>query len=90
MIVVRILDEGQFVLDDGTRDELVARDARLLAALESDDAEAYRAEIDGLVNYVRANGSELALDVIMPSEFVLPNDELSMDDVRGLLADHSA
>ncbi len=90
MIVVRILDEGQYQLPDDTRDELVARDARLLDALEADDPPAYAAELSGLVAFVRSAGSEVALDVITPSEFVLPTAELSMDDVRALLAEHPA
>ena len=46
MIVVRILDEGQFALADAARAELEARDARLLDALESNDETAYTAELD--------------------------------------------
>jgi hypothetical protein len=90
MIVVRILDEGQYQLPDDTRGELVARDTRLLDALEADDHAAYAAELSGLLAFVRSTGSEVALDVIKPSEFVLPTAELSMDDVRALLAEHPA
>ncbi len=88
MIVARILDEGQFTLDDDVRAELEARDARLLAALEADDRDAYTAELTALLAFVRSNGSELALEVITPSEFVLPNAEMSLAGVRAFLADH--
>ena len=47
MIVARILDEGQFTLDDDARTELEERDTRLLAALEADDQDAYAAELPG-------------------------------------------
>jgi hypothetical protein len=90
VIVARILDEGQFTLVDDTRAELETRDARLLAALEADDRDAYTAELAELLTFVRANGSELALDVITPSEFVLPNLDMPLAAVRALLADHPA
>ena len=90
MIVARILDGGQFTLGDDVRAELESRDTRLLAALEADDHDAYTAELEGLLAFLRANGSELALDVITPSEFVLPNAEMSLSAVRAFLADHPA
>jgi hypothetical protein len=88
MIVVRVMDEGQFELPDAARAELEARDTRLLDALEADDQAAYSEELAGLLEFVRTNGSELALDIIKPSEFVLPNQEFSMAGVRDFLAEH--
>jgi hypothetical protein len=90
MIVVRVMDEGQFELPDTTRADLEARDTRLLEALDADDQIAYSAELAGLLEFVRTNGVELALDVIKPSEFVLPNSEFSMTGVRDFLAEQSA
>jgi hypothetical protein len=90
VIVVRILDEGQFALDDGLREELETRDARLLAALEENSKDAYDAELEQLLGFVRTKGTALALDVITPSEFVLPNREWSMASVRDFLGDHPA
>jgi hypothetical protein len=89
MIVVRILDEGQFQLPDAVREDLEARDARLLAALEADDETAYAAELSELLSFVRNRGTELPLDVITPSEFVLPGREFSMAGVRDFLADRT-
>ena len=87
MIVVRILDEGQFALPDEARGDLETHDARLLAALDDDSPDAYVAELEGLLGFVRTRGTELPLDVITPSEFVLPNRDWSMSAVRALLAD---
>jgi hypothetical protein len=90
VIVVRVMDEGQFELPDAARGELEVRDARLLDALEADNQTAYSAELEGLLEFVRTEGVELALDVIKPSEFVLPNSEFSMSGVRDFLAEHPA
>jgi hypothetical protein len=88
MIVVRILDEGQFALPDAARDEVVARDTKLLTALESGDEAAFRGELDALLSFVRASGTEVALDVITPSEFILPNAEWTTAAIHQLLAEH--
>lgn len=87
MIVVRILDQGQYSLPDIARADLEAHDARLLAALNDDSPTTYEAELEELLGFVRTRGTELPLDVITPSEFVLPNREWSMAAVRALLAD---
>jgi len=89
MIVVRILDEGQFALPDSARADLEARDTRLLDALEHDDETAYTGELEELLVYVRTEGTALPLDVITPSEFVLPGREFSMAGVRDFLGDHA-
>jgi hypothetical protein len=88
VIVARILDEGQFTLGDDARAELEARDTRLLAALDADDPDAYTAELSELLAFVRTTGHQLPLDVITPSEFVLPTPEMSPAAVRAFLADH--
>jgi len=90
MIVVRIMDEGQFELPDGARADLETRVARLLDALESNDETAYTAELSELLAFVRHEGTELPLDVITPSEFVLPGKDFSMTGVRDFLGDHAA
>ncbi len=89
MIVVRILDEGQFELAETARDDVVARDARLLAALESGDEAAFRGELDALLSFVRLRGTEVALDVIKPSEFILPNADWTTPAIRELLSEHA-
>lgn len=89
MIVVRILDEGQFALPDAARADLEARDVRLLDALERDDETAYTAELEALLGLVHDEGTVLPLDVITPSEFVLPSRDLSMAGVRDFLGDHA-
>ena len=58
-MIVRILGEGQFRIDDATAAELTKLDADFETAVEHDDAAAFTAALTSLLAYVRAHGSPL-------------------------------
>jgi hypothetical protein len=86
-VIVRILGEGQFRVDDTHDAELNALDSDLEAAVERADETAFIAALTSLLAYVRAQGSPLPPDILEPSELILPARDSSMDDVRKLLTD---
>lgn len=86
-MIVRILGEGQLLLDDSVTDELNQLDADLEAAVEADDDVAFRRALDALLGRVRAAGTQLAADTIAPSDLILPQADATRDEVRQLLTD---
>ena len=86
-MIVRILGEGQFQVDDTDTTELNRLDTELETAVEHDDEAAFSAALRGLLDQVRLQGSPLAPDSLAPSDLILPRQDSSMDDVRKLLAD---
>ncbi len=86
-MIVRILGEGQFRVDDAATAELNQLDAELEAAVEHNDEAAFTAALDGLLAQVRAHGSPLPPDILEPSDLILPHEDSSMDEVRKLLTD---
>ncbi len=86
-MIVRILGEGQFSVDDGATTELNRLDTELEAAVEDGDEAAFTAALTGLLTEVRAHGSPLPADILEPSELILPAQDSSMDEVRKLLTD---
>jgi hypothetical protein len=86
-VIVRILGEGQFKVDDSAADELNQLDTALEAAVEHGDQDAFTAALTGLLAQVRAHGSPLPPDILGPSDLILPAQDSSMDDVRKLLTD---
>ncbi len=86
-MIVRILGEGQFELEDSAAAELNVLDSALEAAVEQGDETAFRSALDALLGRVRAVGTVLKADVLEPSGLILPGAEASMADVRKLLAD---
>ena len=86
-MIVRILGEGQFSVDEAATAELNKLDTQLEAAVERNDETAFTAALHGLLDQVRALGSPLPADALEPSDLILPSPDSSMDEVRKLLAD---
>ena len=86
-MIVRILGEGQFSLDEAATAELNKLDAVLETAVERDDETAFSAALRGLLDQVRALGSSLPADTLESSDLILPHQDSSMDEVRKLLTD---
>ncbi len=86
-MIVRILGEGQFSVDEAATAELNKLDVELETAVERDDETAFSAALHGLLAEVRALGSPLPADTLEPSDLILPHQDSSMDEVRKLLTD---
>ncbi|HEX5303361.1 MAG TPA: hypothetical protein VFW50_40855 [Streptosporangiaceae bacterium] len=86
-MIVRILGEGQFSLDEEATVELNKLDTQLEAAVERNDETAFTAALHGLLDQVRALGAPLPSDALEPSDLILPSPDSSMDEVRKLLTD---
>jgi len=86
-VIVRILGEGQLVVDDSALSELNELDSRLEAAVEGSDEAAFSAALAALLGRVRELGTPADLDALEPSGLILPQADATMEDVRQLLAD---
>jgi len=86
-VIVRILGEGQFRVDDAATAELNQLDSSLETAVEHNDEPAFRAALTGLLAQVRAQGSPLPPDTLEASDLILPHQDSSMDEVRKMLTD---
>ena len=86
-MIVRILGEGQFSVDEEATVELNKLDTQLEAAVERNDETAFTAALHGLLDQVRALGAPLPSDAFEPSDLILPSPDSSMDEVRKLLTD---
>jgi hypothetical protein len=85
-VIVRILGEGQFALEDVQVDVLNSLDAGLESAVESGDEAAFRSALSDLLTKVRTLGTPLPDDSLEPSDAVLPASDSALDDVRELLS----
>lgn len=85
-MIVRILGEGQFEVDDSHLTELNRLDEALAATIDSGDDAAFRAALTALLDEVRRTGSPLPADEIVNSQLVLPYAEAHVDEVRDMLS----
>jgi len=86
-VIVRILGEGQFRVDDAAAAELNQLDTDLETAVDQGDEAAFTDALTRLLASVRANSSPLPTDILEPSDLILPSEDSSMDDVRKMLTD---
>ena len=84
-MIVRIMGEGQYVVDDAHSDGLNALDAGLETAVEAGDEAAFRSALAELLAKVRS-GERLPDQVLESSDAALPGEDASLEEVREMLA----
>jgi hypothetical protein len=85
-MIVRILGEGQLVLEKESLVELNKLDDELMAAVEAGESSRFDAAMGALLGRVRELGSPLPVEELKPSDFILPSAHSSLDEVRDLLS----
>jgi hypothetical protein len=86
-VIVRILGEGQFELDQGHARQLDELDSALVEAVEGDDDRAFEEALAELVAEVKRAGRALPPDYLGPSDMTVPAPGSSRLEVRSLLSD---
>lgn len=86
-MIVRLLGQGQFDVPEDRLDDLNELDDALIAAIDAGDEESFRDSLGRLLNAVKANAQAVPDDYLGPSDFILPGDDTSLEEVRELLSD---
>ncbi|MDA8399802.1 MAG: hypothetical protein M0008_07100 [Actinomycetota bacterium] len=84
-MIIRILGEGQFEVDEEAADRLEELDAKLLAAIEANDSAAFDPALDAILDATRRLGSPLPADRFSPSDMALPHAGTTLDELKDLL-----
>jgi PspAA-like protein len=84
--IVRIMGEGQFVVDDKTLNRLNKIDNSLVQLVSNDrsDNTEFKKRLVELVDIVEQNGIRLDPKRIIPSDIILPSVDLSIDEAKKL------
>lgn len=88
-MIVRILGEGQYELDDAEMARVERLDATLSQALGAEDEAWFAKALDALVAEIRAGGRPLGPGTLVPSDLAVPADGSTIAEVRALLGDGS-
>ena len=87
-MIVRILGEGQFRVDDDAAAKLTALDKDLDAAVRDDAAGGVQPpRCTPPWRWSGPSGTPLAADEIVTADYILPFSDATVDEVRKLLAD---
>jgi hypothetical protein len=86
-VIVRLLGEGQYRIDEELRGQLNELDDRAQAAIDADDEPALDERIDEMWQLVRERGERLADDELAPSDLIIPPSDLTLEETRRLFSD---
>jgi hypothetical protein len=84
-MIVRIVGEGQFQLDDTLINDLNELDGQLQEWLEAGDEVRFSALLHQMAGLVREHGTPLPDGELLRSNAILPPDDATVDEVRALL-----
>jgi CBS domain-containing protein len=86
-VIVRLLGEGQFRVDDSLLGRLNELDSDVEKAVAGGDERALWTGLQALADAVRENGEKLADDDLSPSDAVIPPEDLSLEEAQELMQD---
>jgi len=84
-VIVRLLGEGQFRVDDALLARLNELDDEVGKAVDAGDERALWTALQALADAVRESGEKLGDSDLVPSDAVIPPEDLSLEEARDLL-----
>jgi hypothetical protein len=86
-VIVRLMGEGQFEIDEGLHRELDSLDERAVAALEAGDETELDARLDDMWRLVKERGERLPDEDLHASDLIVPPSDLSLEETRALFSE---
>ena len=84
-MIVRVLGEGQWRVDEALRARLNELDDDVAKAVDAGDESALHASLAAPADAVRSGGERLPDEDLLPSDAIVPPADLSLDEARELL-----
>jgi hypothetical protein len=86
-MIVRISGVGQYELDDDAIKKLDQLDTRLTDALNAGNEEEFKSTLHETISFVQSSGTEVPDDRIVPSEVIIPPDDVTLSEARDFFTD---
>jgi hypothetical protein len=84
-MIVRLLGDGQYRVDDSLLERLNELDDAIGKSVEAGDERALWAGLQALADAVRTSGEKLGDDELVPSDAVIPPEDLSLEEAREVM-----
>jgi hypothetical protein len=85
-VIVRLMGEGQFRVDDSVRERLNELDDQAIAALEASNEVELDQKLEQMFALVRAEGEPLPDDDLSASDVIIPPADLTLEETRELVS----
>jgi PspAA-like protein len=77
-VIVRIMGEGQYRLDDDVRARVNELDNAIVKAVDADDEDAFHVAFEEMLDIIRAEGERVGDNDIESSDVIVPPPDTSM------------
>ncbi len=84
-MIVRLMGEGQWTIDDTLRAELNAIDSELDADVSAGDSAGFARHLAAMHDLVHARGLPVTIDELVPSDALVPPRDISIEELRELI-----
>jgi hypothetical protein len=85
-MIVRLMNEGQYRIDESLTARLNELDEKAIAALDANDEAELDRQLDQMWQIVQAEGERLPDDDLSPSDLIIPPSDLTLEETRELFA----
>jgi hypothetical protein len=85
-VIVRLMGEGQFRVDDSLRERLNELDDQAMAALDASNEVELDQKLEQMFALVRAEGEPLPEDDLSASDVIIPPADLTLEETRELVS----
>jgi hypothetical protein len=85
-VIVRLMGEGQYRVDDSLRERLDQLDDQAMAALEASNEVDLDQRLEQMFALVRAEGEPLPDDDLSASDVIIPPADLTLEETRELVS----
>jgi hypothetical protein len=86
-MIVRLMGEGQYRVDDAIAERLDELDDRAMEAIDRQDEAELDRYLDEMAELVRGEGSRLPDEDLSPSDAVVPPSDLTLAETAKLLSE---
>ena len=86
-MIVRLMNEGQYRIDDGLRERLNEIDERAGKALEDENEEELDMLLQRMWDLVQTDGERVPDNELMASDLLIPPPDLTLEETRKLFSD---
>ena len=86
-MIVRLMNEGQYRIDDSLRERLNEIDERALKALEDANEEELDTILQRMWDLVQTEGERVPDNELTPSDLVIPPPDLTLEETRELFSE---
>lgn len=85
-MIIRILGEGQFLLDDSLLNKVNAIDNQIVDHVSTGDKAGFARDLKKLISTVKDLGRPLDPAEILPSDVIIPSSDMTIEEARAVFS----